>query len=156
VVDIRVFEWYNLGGLSANYLEFLGRLDYPLGANLMHQEEFIMEADTIFGKIIRREIPATIVYETETVLAFKDIYPQAPTHILIIPKKSISSVSAAKEQDRDVLGELLLAAAKIAEQVGVSKSGYRLVVNNGRDAGQAVDHLHVHLLGGRELQWPPG
>jgi len=115
-----------------------------------------MEADTIFGKIIRREIPASIVFETETILAFKDIYPKAPVHILIIPKKQIASVSAACLDDQKVLGELFLAAAKIAEQVGVDKTGYRLVVNNGRDAGQAVNHLHVHLLGGRELQWPPG
>ncbi len=115
-----------------------------------------MEGDTIFGKIIRREIPATVVYETETVLAFQDIYPKAPTHILIIPKKPIQSVSKAASEDKEVLGELFLAAAKIAEETGVDKTGYRLVVNNGRDAGQAVDHLHVHLLGGRELQWPPG
>ncbi len=115
-----------------------------------------MEADTIFGKIIRREIPATIVYETETVLAFKDIYPKAPTHILIIPKKHIPNTSAVRVEDREVLGELFLAASQIAHETGVDKTGYRLVVNNGRDAGQAVDHLHMHLLGGREMEWPPG
>jgi len=115
-----------------------------------------MEADTIFGKIIRREVPASIVYETDNVLAFKDIYPKAPVHILIIPKKNIPSISAASNEDKAVLGELLLSAAKIAQQLGIENSGYRLVVNNGRDAGQAVDHLHVHLLAGRELQWPPG
>ncbi len=114
------------------------------------------DSDTIFGKIIRREVPATIVFENDTVLAFKDIYPKAPVHILVIPKKQIRSASAASPGDKALLGELLLVAAEIAKKEGIDKTGYRLVINNGKDAGQAVDHLHVHILGGREMEWPPG
>lgn len=112
--------------------------------------------DTIFTKIINREIPAKIVYETESVLAFRDINPQAPTHILIIPKKAIRDVSAAEPEDKALLGELLLAAADIATKEGLKEDGYRLVINNGVNAGQSVFHLHVHLLSGRSFAWPPG
>ena len=112
--------------------------------------------DTIFGKIIRREIPASIVFENETVLAFRDINPQAPTHILIIPKKPIVSIAEATTQDQTLLGELLLVAQQLAVSEGISESGYRLVFNTGGDGGQAVFHLHLHLLGGRRLSWPPG
>ncbi len=112
--------------------------------------------ETIFSKIIRKEIPATIVYESDKVLAFRDIYPKAPVHILVIPKKVISGVSSARPEDKELLGELLLVAAELATKEGIDKSGYRLVVNDGKDAGQAVDHLHVHILGGREMEWPPG
>ena len=110
--------------------------------------------DTIFGKIIRREIPADIVFETETVLAFRDIQPQAPTHILIIPKRALKNVAAAQPEDAVLLGELLLAAREIAKQQGLEQ--YRIVTNNGEDAGQSVFHLHLHLLGGRRFSWPPG
>lgn len=112
--------------------------------------------DTIFSKIIRKEIPADVVYETESVLAFRDVNPQAPVHILIIPKKPIVNIAGAKPEDREVLGELLLAAAGIAEKEGLRESGYRIVTNSGAGAGQTVFHLHLHLLGGRGFSWPPG
>ena len=112
-------------------------------------------SDTIFGKIIRREIPADIVYEDELALAFKDINPQAPTHILVIPKKPIPRLSEATAEDESLLGHLLWTVKKVAEQVGLSK-GYRVVINNGADGGQTVDHIHLHILGDRQMQWPPG
>jgi histidine triad (HIT) family protein len=113
-------------------------------------------ADNIFAKIIRKEIPATIIYEDDQVLAIRDIGPKAPVHILVIPKKDIARVSEAKPEDEPLLGHLLTVAAKIARQEGVDDTGYRLVINKGRDAGESVSHLHLHLLGGRPLQWPPG
>ncbi len=115
-----------------------------------------MGGETIFGKIIRREIPATIVYESETVLAFRDINPMAPVHIVIIPKEPVESIAHAEPRHREVLGELLLAAGAIARQEGLEASGYRVVTNIGNDGGQTVFHLHLHLLGGRQLGWPPG
>ncbi len=113
-------------------------------------------SDTIFGKIIRKEIPADIVYEDELVLAFNDITPQAPTHILVIPKKAIPKLSEASADDAALLGHMLVKAKEIAEQVGLAEDGFRLVLNNGKAAGQTVFHLHVHILGGRPLAWPPG
>ena len=110
---------------------------------------------TIFQRIIDREIPADIVYEDELSLAFRDINAQAPVHVLVIPKKAIPKVSDAQEADRDLLGHLLLVGAKVAAQEGI-ESGFRLVVNNGALAGQSVFHLHVHVIGGRPLTWPPG
>jgi len=110
----------------------------------------------LFKKIIDREIPADIVYEDDRCLAFRDINPQAPTHILIIPKKEIESMEKAQPEDQDILGYLLLKAKDIAEQEGISKEGFRLVINTNANAGQAVYHLHVHLLGGRPMNWPPG
>ena len=112
--------------------------------------------ETIFSKIIRREIPADVVYESETVLAFRDINPQAPIHILVIPKRCISGIAAADEGDRELLGDLLLAARLVAQQEGVADNGYRLVINQGRDGGQEVDHVHIHVLAGRSMTWPPG
>lgn len=111
---------------------------------------------TIFAKIIRREIPADIVYEDEHCLAFRDINPQAPIHILLVPKVEIPSMAAVGPEHHSVLGHLLLKAASIAEQEGLQTKGYRIVINSGRDAGQTVDHLHLHLLGGRRMEWPPG
>ncbi|MFB2971547.1 histidine triad nucleotide-binding protein [Aerosakkonema sp. BLCC-F183] len=111
--------------------------------------------DTIFGKIIRREIRADIVYEDDLALAFKDINPQAPVHILVIPKKPIAKLADAESQDHALMGHLLLTAKRVAEQVGLTK-GYRLVINNGDDGGQTVYHLHLHILGGRQMEWPPG
>jgi histidine triad (HIT) family protein len=111
--------------------------------------------NTLFGKIIRREIPADIVYEDDLCLAFKDINPQAPTHVLLIPKKEIVKLSDAGVEDQVVLGYLLLAAGKIARQLGVADA-FRLVVNNGAEAGQSVFHLHLHILAGRPFRWPPG
>jgi len=112
--------------------------------------------DTIFGKIIRREIPATVVFESGEVLAFRDINPMAPVHIVIIPKEPIESVAHAEARHREMLGALLLAAGEIARQEGIDKTGYRIVTNIGKDGGQTVFHLHLHLLGGRDLGWPPG
>jgi len=110
----------------------------------------------LFEKIVAREMPAAIVYEDDQVLAFRDIKPQAPTHVLIIPKKVIPRIGQAKAEDQQLLGHLLLKAAAVAEQLGLSQSGYRLVFNNGPDAGEAVPHLHCHIIGGRQLGWPPG
>jgi histidine triad (HIT) family protein len=110
---------------------------------------------TLFGKVIRREIPADIVYEDELCLAFRDINPQAPTHVLLIPKKEIDKLSSADGADQALLGHMMLAAAKVARQLGV-EDAFRLVVNNGAEAGQSVFHLHLHILAGRKLRWPPG
>lgn len=111
---------------------------------------------TLFEKICAREIPATIVFEDERCVAFRDISPQAPIHILVIPRKAIPRVGMAEEVDESLLGHLLLTAAAVARSEGIAESGYRLIINNGRDGGEAVPHLHVHLLGGRRLLWPPG
>ena len=111
---------------------------------------------TLFEKIVAREIPATIVYEDEWVLAFRDIKPQAPTHVLLIPKKPIPRIAEAAPEDHKVLGHLLLKAAEVARDMGVAESGFRLVFNNGPDAWEAVPHLHCHIIGGRRLGWPPG
>ncbi|MBX3449376.1 MAG: histidine triad nucleotide-binding protein [Planctomycetaceae bacterium] len=112
-------------------------------------------ANTIFKKIIDGEIPAKIVYSDDQCLAFHDVKPQAPTHVLVIPRKEISSLAEAETDDAALLGHLFLVANRIAVDLGL-KSGYRVVVNCGVDGGQTVDHLHVHLLGGRGLGWPPG
>ena len=111
---------------------------------------------TLFEKIIAREIPASIVYEDDRVLAFKDINPGAPTHVLIVPKKPIPRIAEAQAEDQQLLGHLLLKAAEVAKQLGLPEGGYRLVINNGPDAGESVPHLHLHILGGRHLHWPPG
>ncbi|MGH7969734.1 MAG: histidine triad nucleotide-binding protein [Limisphaerales bacterium] len=111
---------------------------------------------TLFEKIIDREIPAAIVYEDDQVLAFRDIKPHAPVHVLIIPKKPIPRIAEAKSEDQSILGHLLLKAAVVADQLGLTQSGFRLVFNNGPDAGEAVPHLHCHIIGGRKLGWPPG
>jgi histidine triad (HIT) family protein len=112
-------------------------------------------ADTVFGRIIRREIPARIAHEDDLCLAFHDVAPQAPVHVLVIPKQPIPSLAAVTAGDAPLLGHLVLVATQLAAQLGLD-GGYRLVVNCGRDGGQSVDHLHVHLLGGRGLGWPPG
>lgn len=111
--------------------------------------------DTIFGKIIRREIPADIVYEDDLALAFRDVNPQAPTHILVIPKKPIARLSDSSPEDAALMGHLLMTVKKVAQQVNLD-NGYRVVINNGEGAGQSVDHLHLHILGDRSFSWPPG
>jgi len=111
---------------------------------------------TLFEKIIAREIPALIVYEDDLVVAFRDIKPQAPTHVLIVPRKPIPRVAEATAEDQQVMGHLLLKAAEVADKLGLTQSGFRLVFNNGPDGGEAVPHLHCHILGGRQLGWPPG
>ena len=111
---------------------------------------------TLFEKIIAREITATIVYEDDLIVAFRDIKPQAPTHVLIVPRKPMPRIAEAMPEDHKVLGHLLLKAAEVAKNLGLAQSGFRLVFNNGPDAGEAVPHLHCHILGGRHMGWPPG
>ena len=111
---------------------------------------------TLFEKIIARELQGSIVYEDDLVVAFRDIRPQAPVHVLIVPRKPIPRIAEAKPEDQQVLGHLLLKAAEVANKLGLAQSGFRLVFNNGPDAGEAVPHLHCHILGGRHLGWPPG
>jgi histidine triad (HIT) family protein len=111
---------------------------------------------TIFNKIIAKEIPAKIVYEDEQCLAFRDVNPQAPTHILLIPKKEIPTMNDVKPEDQMLLGHLLLTAPKIAKAEGLDEKGYRLVINTNGDAGQTVFHIHMHIIGGRHMGWPPG
>lgn len=110
----------------------------------------------LFCKIAQKEIPSTIVYEDEAVLAFRDINPQAPVHILIIPKKHISALATTTDADFNLIGKLLQVAKQLAVQEKIDHTGYRVVLNNGKAAGQAVEHIHFHLLGGRDLTWPPG
>jgi histidine triad (HIT) family protein len=113
-------------------------------------------AATIFKRIIDREIPADIVYEDDRCLAFRDVSPQAPTHVLVIPKKEIASIDALADDDAELLGHMWLVIRNLARQLDVDESGYRVVVNTGAGAGQSVEHLHFHLLGGRAMKWPPG
>jgi histidine triad (HIT) family protein len=111
---------------------------------------------TLFEKIARREIPAKIQHEETDFIAFHDANPQAPVHVLIVPKRCIPRIGEAAASDAELLGKMLLATQVIARQLGVFESGYRLVINNGPDAGESVPHLHIHLLAGRSLSWPPG
>jgi histidine triad (HIT) family protein len=111
---------------------------------------------TIFEKIIAREIPANIVYENNDLIAFRDIDPKAPTHILIVPKRPITTLNDLSIADAELAGKIVIAAAEIAKTEGIGESGYRLVFNCNRDGGQSVDHIHCHLLGGRQMHWPPG
>lgn len=113
-------------------------------------------SDDLFLKIIERKIPADIVYETDEILAFRDISPQAPTHLLIIPKEPIRTINDLEEGHAEVVGKLILAAAELARQEGIAEDGYRVVMNCNRAGGQAVYHIHLHLLGGRQMAWPPG
>jgi histidine triad (HIT) family protein len=113
-------------------------------------------ADTLFGKIIRREIPADIVYEDNDVLAFRDINPQAPVHVLFIPKRAIATLNDATNSDAELIGKLVLAATAWAKKQGFADDGYRLVMNCNTHGGQTVFHIHVHLLAGRQMTWPPG
>ncbi len=113
-------------------------------------------AKTLFSKIIAGEIPAKIVYQDDELIAIQDINPQAPVHILLIPVKPLPSIAQAEAEDQALLGRLMLAAKQVAEQTGLAASGYRLVINTGSHGGQTVPHLHVHLLGGRPMTWPPG
>lgn len=111
---------------------------------------------TLYTKIIKGEIPGKIVHEDEHCAAFLDIQPQAPNHILVVPKKELRSVADAKPEDEQLLGHLLLTAASVARDQGIAESGYRLVINTGKNGGQSVSHLHIHVLGGRQMEWPPG
>lgn len=111
--------------------------------------------DTIFGKILRKEIPAKFIHEDDQCVAFHDVSPQAPTHFLVIPRKPLATLSDAGDEDEQLLGHMMLVARKVAKEQGLDK-GFRLVVNNGQDGAQSVYHLHIHVLGGRQMQWPPG
>lgn len=111
---------------------------------------------TLFEKIYDGDIPAEILHRDELCCAFRDISPQAPTHVLITPRKAIPRIAEASSTDQELIGHLLLTAAKVAKELGIAESGYRTVINNGSDGGETVPHLHVHLLGGRPLSWPPG
>ena len=113
-------------------------------------------SDCLFCKIIRREIPASIVYEDDRVLAFNDINPQGPTHVLVVPKEHIASLNELTSENDAIVGELVRRAAAIAKERGISTGGYRTLFNTNRDAGQTVFHIHLHLIGGRALHWPPG
>ncbi|MFN6401213.1 MAG: histidine triad nucleotide-binding protein [Planctomycetota bacterium] len=113
-------------------------------------------SETVFSKIIRKEIPAKIVFEDQWALAFEDIHPQAPVHILVIPKTPLRSLAQATAQDKELLGHLQWVVAQVAQSSGLADSGYRVVTNIGSDGGQSVPHLHYHLLGGRPMEWPPG
>ncbi len=115
-----------------------------------------MSEPSIFTRILNGEIPSEIVYKDELVFAIKDINPQAPTHILIIPQQPLASINDLDESTEHIAGRLLVVAAKIAKQLGIDEAGYRLVINSGRDGGQDVMHVHMHLLSGRKMGWPPG
>ena len=112
--------------------------------------------ECIFCRIVRGEMPAELIHEAENLVAFKDIYPHAPVHILLVPKKHIRSINDLEEEDRTVLSDLVFSAKKIAVEQGIDKTGYKLVYNVERGGGQDVFHLHLHVLGGRQLGWPPG
>lgn len=122
--------------------------------NVINKLNFMYNSETIFSKIIKREISADIILEDENCLAFRDINPQAPVHILVIPKKQIAKLSESHEQDSVLLGQLLYFAKKVADKENLND--YRLVINNGEKAGQTVFHIHLHILGGRPFDWPPG
>lgn len=122
----------------------------------MTQPNSSSTGNTIFAKIIRREIPADIVYEDDLCLAFRDIHPQAPVHILLIPKEEIPSLADLKDEHQKLLGHMMVTIQKIAAQNGLNDKGYRVVANTKSDGGQTVPHLHFHILGGRPLSWPPG
>jgi len=111
---------------------------------------------TLFEKIAARQIPAKLIHEDDDLIAFHDINPQAPTHVLIVPKKSIPRIANTTAADQLLLGKLLFTAQELARSLGIAESGFRIVINNGQDGGETVPHLHVHLLGGRSLSWPPG
>jgi histidine triad (HIT) family protein len=111
---------------------------------------------TIFEKIIAREIPARFIFEDEEIVAFQDVNPQAPVHFLVVPKKVIPRIAQAAPEDQALLGRLLLVARDVAKELGLNEAGFRIVINNGRNGGETVPHLHVHVLGGRPMGWPPG
>jgi histidine triad (HIT) family protein len=119
-------------------------------------ESWMTESNCIFCRIVRGEIPSNPVYETAHVLAFRDLHPQAPVHVLVIPKRHVDSLASMKREDAEEAGSLLLAAATVARLEGIEDSGYRVVTNIGDEGGQSVGHLHLHVLGGRPLRWPPG
>ena len=147
---------YRLIGKGPFFLRYI-EVPYLKGQYLRLKKSMSQDSagDTIFSKIIRKEIPADIVYEDDLCLAFRDINAQAPTHILVIPKKKIPRLADATAEDKELLGHMLLTVKSIAEQEEL-RNGYRVVINTDQDGGQTVFHLHMHLMGGRSLAWPPG
>ncbi|CAH0769431.1 unnamed protein product [Bemisia tabaci] len=139
----------------ANRLEPLRFSAVNMSDEVAKAQESKPGGDTIFGKILRKEIPATFLYEDDTCVAFKDVNPQAPVHFLVIPRKPIAMLSDATDEDEKILGHLLTTARKVAKEQNLA-NGFRVVINNGVDGAQSVYHLHVHVLGGRQLGWPPG
>jgi histidine triad (HIT) family protein len=131
----------------------INRLGWP--PFIMREVEATM-SDCLFCKIVAKQIPAKVVHEDDQTLAFDDIHPQAPVHTLVIPKRHIAAVQDCEEQDQALLGRLLLTCAKVAQLKGVAESGYRIVTNTGKNGGQTVFHLHLHVTGGRRMSWPPG
>jgi histidine triad (HIT) family protein len=129
----------------------------PLEAcRALNPRSVVSDSTCLFCRIVDGAVPANVVHETERVLAFRDIDPKAPTHVLVIPKQHVASLGAAEDGDAGLLGEVMLAARDVARREGIAESGFRTVTNTGDDGGQAVHHLHVHVLGGRSMQWPPG
>jgi len=114
------------------------------------------EPACLFCRIIRKDLPATLLYEDDTVLAFRDIAPKAPVHVLIIPKRHVDGLQALQNEDGELLARLFTCVRRLAEETGIARSGYRTVINTGPDGGQTVFHLHLHLMGGRQMTWPPG
>ncbi|MFO7262012.1 MAG: histidine triad nucleotide-binding protein [bacterium] len=123
---------------------------------MVDQGGIVASTECIFCRIVAGDVPAQVVREDEHTLAFRDINPQAPTHVLVIPKRHVAAVDALEDDDVELIGRVVLAARLVARQEGIARSGYRLVMNNGPAAGQTVDHLHLHVLGGRQMDWPPG
>jgi histidine triad (HIT) family protein len=134
----------------------VGQIEVPQFCILQFAFRIYAMAKTIFSRIIAREIPADIVYEDDKCLAFRDVSPKAPMHVLIIPKKEVANINALADDDAALVGHIWIVIRNLARELGVSESGYRVVVNCGPDGGQSVDHLHFHMLAGRKLEWPPG
>ncbi|KAM9394138.1 putative HIT-like protein isoform 2-T2 [Pholidichthys leucotaenia] len=153
---------FGIGGAQLNCLHRVGPVKRPLCAKSDEvrlageaSKKYGSAAPTIFSKVIDKSIPADIIYEDEKCLAFRDISPQAPVHFLVIPKVPIPRISAAKDEDVEVLGHLLIVAKNVAKQEALN-DGYRVVINDGKHGAQSVYHLHIHVLGGRQMSWPPG
>ncbi|KAH8337557.1 hypothetical protein KR074_003621, partial [Drosophila pseudoananassae] len=150
---------FNLPALYYNYLLRSYRSIVTSSARMASEVEKAQGAaaseDTIFGKILRKEIPCKFIHEDDKCVAFHDVAPQAPTHFLVIPRKPIAQLSLAEDGDADLLGHLMLVGRKVAKELGLAE-GYRVVINNGKHGAQSVYHLHLHFLGGRQMQWPPG
>merc|ERR1712215_106424 len=149
------FSLWSLEARQANYYKFCVFYLINMSGEVDKAQDAKPGGDTIFGKILRKEIPAKFIYEDDQCVAFMDVSPQAPTHFLVIPRKPIAMLSDVEDSDEALLGHLMIVARKVAKEQGLEK-GYRLVVNNGQDGAQSVYHLHIHVMGGRQMSWPPG
>uniref|UniRef100_A0A0A9X3V6 Histidine triad nucleotide-binding protein 1 n=1 Tax=Lygus hesperus TaxID=30085 RepID=A0A0A9X3V6_LYGHE len=161
---LRVQKTFNSGTsiYSSEFLPFKGcvrsnsaRLFSRMSDEVAKSQAAAPGGDTIFGKILRKEIPAKLIHEDDKCIAFHDVSPQAPVHFLVIPRKPIDMLSNAEEEDSALLGHLMITAKKVAKAQGL-ENGFRLIVNNGKDGAQSVYHLHIHVMGGRQMGWPPG